>query len=92
MPLQVELVAADRLVWSGVASSVSARTIEGDIGVLPGHTPVLAILAEGEVRIDPVEGAAVVAHAGGGFLSIERDRVTIVSENASMASAGGTPT
>ena len=42
MPLQVELVAADRRVWSGEASMVVARTVEGEMGVLPGHAPVLA--------------------------------------------------
>ena len=41
--LQVELVAADRTVWSGEATMVIARTVEGDIGVLRGHAPVLSL-------------------------------------------------
>ena len=43
MPLTVDLVAADHKVWSGEASMVVARTLDGDLGVLPGHTPVLAV-------------------------------------------------
>ena len=52
MALTVELVAADRKVWEGEASQVSARSIDGDLGILPGHTPILCVLAEGEVRVN----------------------------------------
>ena len=63
MPLHVELVSADRLVWSGDASMVVARTTDGEIGVLTGHSPVLGLLVGGEVRITPVDGPAVTAAA-----------------------------
>ena len=85
MPLQVEVVAADRKVWSGEASMVVARTVEGEIGVLPGHAPLLAVLAEGDVRVTPVSGEPVTATLGGGFVSVEHDRVTIVSDVATMS-------
>ncbi len=49
--LQVELVAADRKVWEGEANMVVARTVDGELGILPGHTPLLGVLVEGEVRI-----------------------------------------
>ena len=86
MPLQVELVSADRKVWSGEASMVVARTVEGDLGVLPGHAPLLSVLAEGEIKIRPVDGAEVLATVDGGFLSVEHDRVTVVSDRAAIAS------
>lgn len=86
MPLAVELVSADRLVWSGEASFVVARTAEGDMGVLPGHAPVLAVLSEGELRISPTSGDAVVAQLDSGFLSVDHDRVTVVSSSAELAS------
>ena len=77
--LKVELVAADRKVWEGEATQVSARTTEGEIGVLPGHAPLLGVLAEGEIRI--IDGAAVrTAVVDGGFVSVNRDTVTIVAE------------
>ena len=77
--LQVELVAADRAVWSGAADMVSARSIEGELGILPGHTPTLLVLDEGDVRIHSGEGVQT-AHINGGFLSVDHDRVTVVSE------------
>ncbi|HEY6793197.1 MAG TPA: F0F1 ATP synthase subunit epsilon [Kineosporiaceae bacterium] len=85
MPLQVELVSADRRVWSGEASIVVARTVDGDLGILPGHAPVLAVLVEGNVKIEPVEGPVVMARVDGGFLSVEHDRITIVSDRAAIA-------
>lgn len=86
--LQVELVAADRQVWLGEASQVSARSVDGDIGILPGHSPLLVILAEGEVRIHG-DGGVQTAMVDGGFLSVDHDRVTIISEavDASAMSA-----
>jgi F-type H+-transporting ATPase subunit epsilon len=91
VPLQVELVSADSRVWSGEAREVIARTTEGDMGVLPGHAPVLAVLAAGQVRIMTSDGGDVVADVKDGFLSIEHDRVTVVSDSASLASAPGGP-
>ena len=91
MPLQVELVSADSRVWASEAREVIARTTEGDMGVLPGHAPVLAVLAAGQVRIMASDGADVVADVEDGFLSVEHDRVTVVSDSASLAGAPGGP-
>ena len=68
--LHVELVAADQAVWAGAAKMVIAKTVEGEIGLLPGHEPMLAILAAGEVRITLPTGEKLVASAEDGFLSI----------------------
>lgn len=83
--LQVELVAADRLVWSGEAKMVIARTTEGDMGVLPGHTPVLSVIIEGVVDIQTPDGETWVAAVDAGFLSVSNDRVSILSERAEMS-------
>ena len=77
--LQVELVAADRKVWAGEASQVSARSIAGELGILPGHTPLLGVLIEGEIKIHG-EGGVRTATINGGFLSVDHDRVTILAE------------
>lgn len=82
--LQVELVAADRQVWKGQATMVSARSIDGDLGIMPGHTPLLAVLAPGEVRIQ-TGGASETATVDGGFLSVDHDRVVIVADNVDAA-------
>lgn len=84
MPLNVSLVSADAEVWSGEASLVVAKTVLGEIGFMAGHEPVLAILAEGQVRITQTDGTKVVANAQDGFLSIESDVVTIVAGNAAL--------
>jgi F-type H+-transporting ATPase subunit epsilon len=85
VPLQVELVSAVERLWSGEASMIVARTTEGDMGVLPGHAPVLAVLAAGEVRIDGSDGT-VTAQVEDGFLSVDHDLVTLVSETAKLSS------
>jgi F-type H+-transporting ATPase subunit epsilon len=78
--LHVELVAADRKVWEGDAKQVSARTVEGELGILPGHTPLLGILVAGDVRIESMAGQIHTATIDSGFLSVDHDRVTIVAE------------
>lgn len=79
--LKVEMVAADRKVWEGEAKLVRARSVEGDLGILPGHTPLLGVLVEGEVAIEGLDGKRHTAHVDGGFLSVDSDVVTIVAEN-----------
>jgi F-type H+-transporting ATPase subunit epsilon len=89
--LRVELVAPDGEIWSGRARMVIAKTRDGDLGVLTGHSPVLGILAEGSlVRIvDPEDGEGsagqeVVAAVSSGFLSVADDRVSILSRQAQL--------
>ena len=80
--LDVELVAADRMVWSGEARMVSAPAVDGDIGILPGHAPLLAIMKEGTVRISPTDGSERHVRVDAGFLSVDGDRVTVVVDHA----------
>ena len=84
MALQVELVAADRSVWSGEASLVRARTAEGEIGVMGGHEPLLAILAPGDVAITGSGSEGITATVSGGFFSVDHDKVTIVAESVEV--------
>lgn len=86
MALQVNLVSAEQEVWSGDASLVVAKTVEGEIGFMSGHEPVLAILARGEVRITSVDGTKIVANAEEGFVSMEGDELTIVAGHAALVS------
>ena len=78
--LQVELVAADRRVWSGSARMVRCRTVSGELGIMPGHTPLLGVLVAGEIAIHDTAGTARSATVGSGFLSVEHDRVTLVAD------------
>ena len=82
--LRVEVVAEDAAVWSGEAKMVIAKTVEGEIGLLPGHEPMLAILAGGEVRITLPSGEIIKASAEDGFLSVEHNVVTVVARHAAL--------
>src|ERR1043165_2619839 len=81
--LHVELVAVEEKVWSGDADMVMARTTEGELGVLPGHTPLLGQLAQpGQVRIKQPGGQELAFDVDGGFLSVTGDAVTVLAESA----------
>ena len=82
--LEVALVAAERTVWQGQAKIVIARTTDGDVGILPGHAPLLGLLQGGTVQVRTVDDEYFVAAAPDGFISVANDRVSILAENAEM--------
>ena len=83
--LEVHLVTPEREVWSGEADFVTARGVDGDLGVLPGHAPLLAALAVGPVFID-AGGSRTAVAVDGGFLHVAHEddvtRVDILAEHA----------
>lgn len=83
--LQVEVVAADRVVWSGEARIVLTRTVDGELGVMANHAPLLSVLAPGTVEIRTVDGDDVVAAVDGGFLSVAANRVSILAGHAGLS-------
>jgi F-type H+-transporting ATPase subunit epsilon len=85
--LQVDLVSVDRRVWQGEASMVIARTTEGEIGILPGHAPVLGVLVDGStVEIRQSAGESLMVAIDGGFLSVDDSGVRILAERAELGS------
>jgi len=86
--LEVHLVTPEREVWSGEADFVTARGVDGDLGVLPGHAPLLAALAVGPVFID-AGGSRTAVVVDGGFLHVAHDdditRVDILAEHALLS-------
>jgi F-type H+-transporting ATPase subunit epsilon len=81
--VHVELVSVERLLWSGEASMVIARTTEGELGILPGHAPLLGELAGGgAVRIREEGGEELAFAVHGGFLSVTENGVSILAEVA----------
>ena len=84
--MQVELVSVERALWSGEATAVFARTTEGELGILPGHAPLLGALEPGwVVRIDRVDEPALNVAVHGGFLSVRTDAVSVLAEMAEMS-------
>jgi F-type H+-transporting ATPase subunit epsilon len=82
--MQVQLVAPDRMVWSGEAEFVHARTAMGELGILPRHIPLLGALVEAPVTIKRSGEADLVANVSGGFLSVSKDGVMIGAETVSL--------
>jgi len=81
--LQVDLVAVEEKVWSGEAEMLVARTTEGELGVLPGHAPLLGQLANpGQVRVKLAGGKELAYEVSGGFLSVTAQGVTVLAESA----------
>jgi F-type H+-transporting ATPase subunit epsilon len=81
--LNVEVVAVESKVWTGTAKAVYARTTEGELGVLPGHQPLLGELrVDSVVRVQPADGPELAWRIEGGFLSVTTDGVTILAETA----------
>ncbi|MBC7375697.1 MAG: F0F1 ATP synthase subunit epsilon [Frankiales bacterium] len=84
--MHVELVSVEREIWAGEAREVIARTTEGELGILPGHAPLLGQLAEGgTVRVLLSGGGETVAAVHGGFLSVTEQGVTVLAEIAELA-------
>jgi F-type H+-transporting ATPase subunit epsilon len=84
MPLNVELVSAQAPLWSGQASFVSAPTVDGSIGLYPRHQPLLALLGQGQVRIDSPDGSSLSASVNGGFLAVDSDNVRLVTDRGAL--------
>jgi F-type H+-transporting ATPase subunit epsilon len=89
--LHVELLMPDRKLWSGEAGLVIAKTLDGDIGVQTGHSPVFGILSPGslvrirEVQGDDNPGDVVRAAIRDGFLSVTDNRVSILASVGQLA-------
>jgi F-type H+-transporting ATPase subunit epsilon len=83
MVLKVELVSPTERVWSGDATFVSARTVEGDLGILSDHAPLFGVLVDGAVSIKGVDGTTTSFTVSGGFLSVANNRVSILTETVS---------
>ncbi|MEN9679000.1 MAG: hypothetical protein RLZ57_129 [Actinomycetota bacterium] len=81
MALTVELVSPEKRVWSGEAQMVSARTLEGDLGILSDHAPLLGVLVDGVVSIKETNGEVKEFKVTGGFLSVSNNRVSILAES-----------
>ena len=82
--LHVEVVTAEREIYSGEATLVSAPGSEGRLGILPRHAAMLALLKEGELRIE-LNDAEEPIFVSGGFLEVSDNRVIILADTAEHA-------
>jgi F-type H+-transporting ATPase subunit epsilon len=83
--LRVELVAPERIIYSGEAEMVVCRTVDGgEIAFLTGHAPFMGALAEGKVRIKTVGGGEESASISSGFVEVRDDKVILLSDEAEL--------
>jgi F-type H+-transporting ATPase subunit epsilon len=95
MSLEVRVVTPEREVWSGQALMVVARGVDGEVGILPGHAPLLVRLAIGALRIQETDGTWQTAVEDGGFLHVTSEdgwtRVDVLTEDAELARTARSP-
>jgi F-type H+-transporting ATPase subunit epsilon len=83
--MPVRVVSVERSLFEGDADFIKCRSLEGELGILPRHAPLLAVLAPGELRIDKTGGGSEHIFVGGGFLEVLPERVTILADIAEHA-------
>ncbi len=86
MPLEVQVVSPERILWSGEADMVLTRTVDGgEIAFLNGHAPFVGALGIGVTRIRPASGDDVAVAVHGGFVEVSENRVSVLSDVAELA-------
>ncbi len=83
--LMVDVVSTERSIFSGEARFVEVPGAQGELGVLPGHTPLLTGVRPGTVRIEAADGSETYLYIAGGFVEIQPDRVTVLADTAMRA-------
>ena len=84
--LNVAMVSTRRNVWEGEASLVVLRSLDGETGIMPGHSPLMGMLADGPILIRPTEGEDLRAYIHEGFCTVDGNRVIILAEWLELAS------
>lgn len=82
MAFRVELVSPEEDLFTGEAEFLRAETVEGEIGILTGHTPILAQLVPCEVKVRMTDGQESMFRIGGGFMTVKENRAIILAEEA----------
>ena len=89
--LDVRVVSPSEIVFEGKASSMVAPAWDGQVGILPSHAPMLALLGVGQLVIDRPGGGSDTFYVAGGVLKVERDKVTLLTEYAGLEPPPGVP-
>lgn len=81
MALKVSVISPESVLFDGEAGSVVAPAFDGEVGILPGHAPMVTLLGKGELRLGDI-GTGRKFHVEGGFLQVADDEVRVVTEQA----------
>ena len=85
MTVHCDIVSAEKQLVSGLVELVVAAGVEGDLGVMPGHEPLLTRLKPGPVRVKKQNGDEEVFYVSGGFLEVQPKLVTVLADTAERA-------
>jgi F-type H+-transporting ATPase subunit epsilon len=85
MTVHCNIVSAEEEIFSGLVEMVIAAGVGGDLGILPGHAPLLTALNAGPVRVIMQGGKEDVFYVSGGFLEVQPNIVTVLSDSAQRA-------
>jgi F-type H+-transporting ATPase subunit epsilon len=80
--IQVDVVSAEESIFSGVAKFVALPGESGELGILPGHTPLITRIKPGAVRIEQADGNEEFVFVAGGILEVQPHHVTVLSDTA----------
>jgi len=80
--IYVDVVSADRSIFSGEAKFVALPGEGGELGILHGHTPLITRIRPGSVRIEKADGDEEFVFVAGGYLEVQPDRVTVLADTA----------
>lgn len=83
-PMKLEIVTAERLVYSEDVDMLVAPGLDGELGILPRHAPLLTVLKPGEIRVTR-DGDVSYLAVSGGFLEVMSNTVTILADTAEQA-------
>ena len=83
--IQVDIVSAEKEIFSGEAQMVFAPAIMGEVGIAPGHTPLVTKMTPGEVRVMDVDGNESAFYVSGGLLEVQPNIITVLSDTAERA-------
>ena len=83
--IKVDIVSAEREIWSGDATMVVATAENGEVGIMPRHTPMITRLKPGEIRVQQADGEEQLFYVSGGILEVQPHIITVLSDTAERA-------
>ena len=83
--VQVDIVSAEKEIFSGDAKMVFAPALMGEVGISPGHAPLVTKMVPGEVRVEDNDGNELTFYVSGGLLEVQPSIITVLSDSADRA-------
>lgn len=83
--MQCDVVSAKESIYSGAISMLIAKGVGGEVGILPGHTPLITLLKPGAIRVQLENGTEEVIYVSGGVLEVQPNVVTVLADTAIRA-------